>query len=60
MAADTALPAIQMGDIADHRGVRECLQWFTREKQWVGAMGGNGGGQWGQGEGQWRRGNGSR
>jgi acetylornithine deacetylase/succinyl-diaminopimelate desuccinylase-like protein len=35
MAADTALPAIQMGDIADHRGVRECLQWFTREKQWV-------------------------
>ena len=35
MAANSAPTAIQMGDIADHRGVRECLQWFTREKQWV-------------------------
>jgi len=21
--------------IADARGARECLQWFTREKQWI-------------------------
>jgi acetylornithine deacetylase/succinyl-diaminopimelate desuccinylase-like protein len=35
MAANTALPAIHIGELADHRGVRECLQWFTREKQWV-------------------------
>ena len=26
---------INIGDLTDHRGVRECLQWFTREKQWV-------------------------
>jgi hypothetical protein len=35
MAADSAPPAIQVGGIPDHRGVRERLQWFTREKQWV-------------------------
>ncbi len=35
MAVNSAPPAIHIGDIADHRGVRECLQWFTREKQWV-------------------------
>jgi len=24
-----------IGEIAEDRGVRECLQWFTREKQWI-------------------------
>lgn len=24
-----------VGELAQRRGVRECLQWFTREKQWV-------------------------
>lgn len=24
-----------VGQIAELRGVRECLQWFTREKQWI-------------------------
>lgn len=22
-------------ELAEHRGVRECMQWFTREKQWI-------------------------
>jgi acetylornithine deacetylase/succinyl-diaminopimelate desuccinylase-like protein len=26
---------MNLGDLAGHRGVRECLQWFTREKQWI-------------------------
>src|SRR5579872_2292874 len=25
----------QIGEIAGHRGVRDCLQFFTREKQWI-------------------------
>ena len=24
-----------MTELADHPGVRECLQFFTREKQWI-------------------------
>src|SRR5436309_1122041 len=24
-----------LSEITEHRGVRECLQWFTREKQWI-------------------------
>jgi acetylornithine deacetylase/succinyl-diaminopimelate desuccinylase-like protein len=35
MAANTASAGINLGDLAEHRGVRECLQWFTREKQWI-------------------------
>src|ERR1051326_3564036 len=31
MAAST----ITVGDLADDRSLRDCLQWFTREKQWV-------------------------
>jgi tripeptide aminopeptidase len=27
--------AISVGELADLRPVRECLQWFTREKQWI-------------------------
>jgi tripeptide aminopeptidase len=26
---------IDIGDVAGQRGVRECLQFFTREKQWI-------------------------
>src|SRR5437016_1847264 len=26
---------ISVGELADERPVRECLQWFTREKQWI-------------------------
>jgi len=35
MAAHSAPAANHLGEIVDHGGVRECLQWFTREKQWV-------------------------
>jgi len=34
MAANAAA-GINIGELADDRGVRECLQWFTREKQWI-------------------------
>src|SRR5215472_7057997 len=34
MAAST----ISVGELADDRSVRECLQWFTREKQWINEM----------------------
>src|SRR6185369_10720292 len=33
--ASNALTAVNLGDFTEHRGVRECLQWFTREKQWI-------------------------
>ena len=26
---------INLGELAELRGVRDCLQWFTREKQWI-------------------------
>jgi acetylornithine deacetylase/succinyl-diaminopimelate desuccinylase-like protein len=35
MASNSFPAAAGIGEIVDHRGVRECLQWFTREKQWV-------------------------
>jgi acetylornithine deacetylase/succinyl-diaminopimelate desuccinylase-like protein len=34
MAANIAA-AIPISAWADHPGVRDCLQWFTREKQWI-------------------------
>jgi tripeptide aminopeptidase len=34
MATDL-FTAATLAELADHRGVRECLQWFTREKQWI-------------------------
>jgi tripeptide aminopeptidase len=34
MAANTAA-GLNIGDLAEQRGVRDCLQWFTREKQWI-------------------------
>ncbi len=27
--------ATPVGELAEGRGARECLQWFTREKQWI-------------------------
>jgi len=35
MAANLAPVSSLAGEVADLRGVRECLQWFTREKQWI-------------------------
>jgi tripeptide aminopeptidase len=35
MAANTASTGMNLSDLADHSGVRECLQFFTREKQWI-------------------------
>ena len=35
MAANSALTGTNVTEIADHPGVRECLQFFTREKQWI-------------------------
>ena len=34
MAANTAAGP-NLGDLAEQRGIRDCLQWFTREKQWI-------------------------
>ena len=34
MPANLAL-GVNLGELTEHRGVRECLQWFTREKQWI-------------------------
>jgi len=30
-----AADLVNLNQLADHRGVKECLQWFTREKQWI-------------------------
>ncbi|HLY20365.1 MAG TPA: M20/M25/M40 family metallo-hydrolase [Bryobacteraceae bacterium] len=35
MAANLAPVSNLVGEAADLRGMRECLQWFTREKQWI-------------------------
>jgi len=35
MAANLVPAAVSVADVAQLRGVRECLQWFTREKQWI-------------------------
>jgi len=37
MAANLA-NGLSLGELAEHRGIRECLQWFTREKQWINEM----------------------
>jgi acetylornithine deacetylase/succinyl-diaminopimelate desuccinylase-like protein len=33
--AVNAAASPNLNQLADQRGVRECLQWFTREKQWI-------------------------
>jgi len=35
MAANTLGSAINVSELVEQRGVRECLQWLTREKQWI-------------------------
>ena len=35
MGANPALTGTNLSDLVDHAGVRECLQFFTREKQWI-------------------------
>ena len=35
MAANPVSAAVPVADVAQLRGVPECLQWFTREKQWI-------------------------
>ena len=35
MAAHTALTRINLSELTGHPAVRECLQFFTREKQWI-------------------------
>ena len=38
MAANLAPISSLIGEVAALRGIRECLQWFTREKQWINDM----------------------
>jgi acetylornithine deacetylase/succinyl-diaminopimelate desuccinylase-like protein len=33
--ASNALTGVNLNELTEHRGIRECLQWFTREKQWI-------------------------
>jgi len=35
MGANPAATGANLSDLVDHAGVRECLQFFTREKQWI-------------------------
>src|SRR4029077_3331493 len=35
MAANLVPAAVPVAHVAQLRGVRDCLQWFTREKQWI-------------------------
>ena len=35
MALNAAAAGFNLGEIAETREVRECLQWFTREKHWI-------------------------
>lgn len=33
--ASSVSGSIPVGEVSESRGVRECLQWFTREKKWI-------------------------
>jgi acetylornithine deacetylase/succinyl-diaminopimelate desuccinylase-like protein len=35
MAANLVPASVSVAEVTQLRGVRECLQWFTREKQWI-------------------------
>jgi tripeptide aminopeptidase len=37
MAAN-ATTGLTLSELTEHRGIRDCLQWFTREKQWINEM----------------------
>src|ERR1700681_3771277 len=30
-----AATGMSLGELTEHSGIREALQWFTREKQWI-------------------------
>jgi len=36
--ANVAPAGPQLNEISDTREIRDCLQWFTREKQWINEM----------------------
>lgn len=38
MAANITAPGAMVRNLTESRGVREVLQWFTREKQWINEM----------------------
>ncbi len=38
MGANLATPGAMVRNLTESRGVREALQWFTREKQWINEM----------------------
>src|SRR5579864_5206711 len=38
MAANITAPGTMVRQLTESRGVREVLQWFTREKQWINEM----------------------
>ena len=38
MAANTASTGVNVNELTEIAGVRECLQFFTREKQWINEM----------------------
>ena len=35
MAVNPAASGTQLAELTEQRGIRECVQWFTREKQWI-------------------------
>jgi tripeptide aminopeptidase len=35
MGANASAAGVNLSEITERREVRECLQWFTREKQWI-------------------------
>ncbi|PWU00573.1 MAG: peptidase [Terriglobia bacterium] len=38
MAANAALTGVNLSEMVEAREVRDCLQWFTREKHWINEM----------------------
>ena len=38
MGVNAAAGGVNLNQIAEIREVRDCLQWFTREKQWINEM----------------------
>ena len=38
MGVNAAAGGVNLNEIAELREMRECLQWFTREKQWINEM----------------------
>src|SRR6516225_11796813 len=38
MGVNAAAGGVNLNEIAELREMRDCLQWFTREKQWINEM----------------------